>query len=296
MRRSADGLRAAVVTCSQVRKLDSDGEAVMDALRSVGLSPEAVVWDEPGVDWAGFRVVLLRSTWDYPERFEEFLSWARRVDRVTRLLNSFPVVRWNADKRYLSDLESEGLPVVPTRFISPGTPPALPASLDEYVVKPAISAGSRNTARYGIGDEEAALAHVERLLHEGRTVMVQPYLGKVDSEGESALVYLDGRYRHAARKGPILERGSGLIEGLFAPEKITPKVPSREEREVADRVISSVRERFGPPAYARVDFVPGPEGAPLLLELELIEPSLFFEAADGDAGPLAARVAADAVW
>ncbi len=294
MRIARRGRRVAVVTCREVSELDADGLAVAKALADVGLAPEPVVWDDPQVDWSRYVVALLRSTWDYPERRDEFLAWASRVDGLTRLLNPYEALRWNSSKRYLLDLQGAGLPVVPTHFIAPGEERRLPNEGGEFVVKPAVSAGSRNTARYGVGDVEEALTLVSRLLDQGRTVMIQPYLSSVDERGERLLVYLDGRFRHAGRKGPLLERGAGLVEGLFAPEDVTPADPSPVERAVADAAISLVAERFGPPAYARIDLVTDRDGGPLVLELELIEPSLFLAEAGGDPEPLALRVAAEA--
>lgn len=193
------------------------------------------------------------------------------------------------------DLHRAGVPVVPTRFAEPGEDPAAhlaaflagqgsvgrgtPAA--EFVIKPAVGAGSRDAARYGREEAPQAQAHLARLLSEGRSAMLQPYLAAVDHRGETALLWFEGTFSHAIRKGPLLQRGAGFVGGLFAPEEITPRTPSPAEREVAEAALRALPH----PAllYARVDLLDDGTGRPLLLELELTEPSLFFAQAPGSA-------------
>ena len=165
-------------------------------------------------------------------------------------------------------------------FLGPGEPFAAPAG--EYVVKPSVSAGSRDTARYAPGEEERAAALVERIHATGRTAMVQPYVHAVDHEGETALLFFDGVLSHAIRKGALLTPGADPHDDVFAAEDITAREPAHDERALAERVVGHVHERFGDLAYTRVDLVRGDDG-PQLLELELTEPSLFFKQGDGAA-------------
>jgi len=235
------------------------------------------VWDDPAVEWDGFDLVVLRSTWDYTERRDAFVAWCERVGG--RLHNPPGVVRWNSDKRYLADLGAAGLGVVPTTFLDPSRPPAalsLPAG--PCVVKPAVSAGSRDTARHD--DPAAATDHARRLLAGGRVAMVQPYVANVDIAGETALVYFDGVFDHAIRKAPMLRDGEAAVDGLFAPEVIDRREPRAAELAVGEAVMAEVQRRFGRLLYARVDLL---GEHPVVLELELIEPSLFFAQSDGAA-------------
>jgi glutathione synthase/RimK-type ligase-like ATP-grasp enzyme len=267
--------RIGLATCSALPRGDADEQLLAAAL------PEAewAVWDDPAVDWDSFDLVVVRSTWDYQARRDEFLAWARSVPR---LVNPAAVLEWNTDKRYLAEVPG----AVPTLFVAPGERFAGPAG--DYVVKPTISAGSRDTARFGDGDGERAQALVASIHASGRTAMVQPYLAGVDDHGETALLYFGGRFSHAIRKGPILKPGAEPHEDLFAAEDIAARVPAADERALGDRVLQAVRDRFGGDLpYARVDLVPGPDG-PQLLELELTEPSLFFSYADGAAERFAA--------
>jgi glutathione synthase/RimK-type ligase-like ATP-grasp enzyme len=244
---------------------------------------EVVVWDDPEVAWDDFDLVVVRSTWDYTQQRDAFVAWADSVGE--RLLNPPEVIRWNSDKRYLADLAAAGLPIVPTTFVVPGADVAVPDG--PCVIKPAVSAGSQNTASHP--NAESAAAHARRLLDEGRVVMVQPYIADVDDHGETALLYFDGAYDHAIRKGAMLRQGPAAVEGLFAPEDIEPREPRPAEREVADAVIAEVERRFGRLLYARVDLV-GDD--PKVLELELTEPSLFFAQSPGSAQRFATAIRA----
>jgi hypothetical protein len=272
--------RIALVSARAARQLDDDLPPLLAALDAVGLDAAVADWDDPEVDWAGFRLALLRSTWDYAERFTEFLAWAERTAELTTLLNPPSVVRWNTDKHYLRDLARTGVPTVPTQFVEPGERAAealerfLREGGAEWVVKPAVGAGSRDAARYAPGEERAAADHIERLLEAGRSVLLQPYLDQVDLHGETALIYFAGRFSHAIRKGPLLRRGSAPTAALFAAEHITARIPGGDELQVAERALAALP--FAPPLYARVDLIRSEDGQPCLLELELTEPSLFF--------------------
>jgi hypothetical protein len=271
--------RIALVSARAARGLDDDLPPLMAALDAVGLDAAVADWDDPAVDWASFRLALLRSTWDYAERFAEFLAWAERTATLTTLVNPPPVIRWNTDKHYLRELARAGVPTVPTRFVEPGEPAAaalaefLGEGMAEWVVKPAVGAGSRDAARYARGEDGAARDHIERLLGAGRSVLLQPYLDQVDLHGETALIYFAGRFSHAIRKGPLLHRGTAPTEALFAAEQITPRTPGIDELQVAERALAALP--FAVPLYARVDLIRSEDASPCLLELELTEPSLF---------------------
>jgi len=290
-----NSLRIALVTARPARGLDEDEPPLNMALQKAGCQVEVAEWDDPRVDWASFDVALLRSAWDYCERIAEFLAWVERASQVTHVLNPLQLVRWNTDKHYLAELAAAGAAVVPSTFIEPGADPAvaLRKFVDlhpqaELVVKPAIGAGSRDTQRHRRTELAAAVSHAQRLLDERRSVLVQPYLGRVDRDGEPALMFFEGRFSHAIRKGPLLPPGGAATKELFAAETITPRVPGSDELRLAEKVVSVVP--FGTPLYARVDLIRDDSGAPCLLELEMAEPSLFFVHAAGSAERFTAAV------
>jgi glutathione synthase/RimK-type ligase-like ATP-grasp enzyme len=269
-----------LATCAAFPDGDPDDAHLVAAL------PEArfAIWDDPAVDWSAFDLVVVRSTWDYQERRDQFLDWVRSVPRI---INPPEIVEWNTDKRYLGELGRVGIQIVHTDYVEPGEGFAAPVG--EYVIKPTVSAGSRHTARFAPGEEARAAALVGEIHAGGRTAMIQPYIPSVDELGETALLYFDGVYSHAIRKGPILRRGAEPTSEVFAAEEIDPREPPADERALADAIVA----RFSELAYVRVDLVRGPDGVsgvPLLLELELTEPSLFFEQGPGSAERFAAAI------
>lgn len=291
---SRGGPLIAIATAQAARGLDEDEEFLSAALERAGIGYRVEAWDDAAVSWEAYELVIVRSTWDYTARRADFLAWADRVAATTTLVNPPDILRWSTDKHYLADLAARGVPIVPTMFFEVGDSGEVGAIDGEVVVKPAVGAGSADCARYR--DAGGAEVHVRRLLVQGRAVLVQPYLAAVDDEGEAALVYFDGRFSHAIRKGPILAAPIELIGGLFAREDITGREVSSDELAVAEAALRAVPtpQRHRPPheplVYARVDLVPGPDG-PLVLELELCEPSLFLAHDPGAADRLVSAVA-----
>lgn len=270
----------ALVTARAARDLDEDLPPLIAAFRALGAPVSVVDWDDSSVDWQSFELALLRSTWDYAQRLPEFFAWLERAARLTRLVNPLPVIRWNTDKHYLADLERAGVATVPSEFVEPGEDAA--QAIDrfrarhgrgEVVVKPAIGAGSRDARRHR-GEERAAIeAHVRMLIDAGRSALMQPYLQRVDEQGETALIYFAGRFSHAIRKGALLRAGEGPTQALFAAETITPREATPEELHVGERSLAAIP--FGPLLYARVDVIRDVDDRPCVLELELTEPSVF---------------------
>ena len=253
-------------------------------------------WDDDRVDWRSYDLVVIRSTWDYSRRRDEFLAW---VDAVgDRLHNGPALVRWNSDKHYLRDLAAVGLPVVETTYVAPGeTPPVIDC---DSVIKPTISAGARDTGRFGPDQAEQAMALIAAIGASGRTSMVQPYLPTVDTDGEIAIVFIDGEPTHALRKRAVLRPGevapvrddaAGAAEAMYDPDLVRAATASRADLESARAVIDEVARRFGgAPLYARVDQLHDSAGRPVLLELEAVEPHLYL-----DESPDSARRFADAI-
>jgi O-ureido-D-serine cyclo-ligase len=286
----------ALVSARAARGLDPDEPPLAAALQTAGVRVQVVDWDDAAVDWRKFDLALLRSTWDYSQRLAQFLAWAEEAAAQTTLINPLSVIRWNTDKHYLTALARAGVPVVPSEFIEPGAQPeqAIAGFLERYdaaeiVVKPAVGAGSRDAQRHERGALTAIRAHVRRLVDAGRSALLQPYLERVGEYGETALVFFAGRFSHAIRKGPLLAPGATATTQLFAPEQISARVPDALELAVAEQALTASGTRL---AYARVDLIRDAGNAPRVLELELTEPSLFFEHAARSAERFAATILA----
>lgn len=260
----------ALVTCVELPEPDRDMAPLEAALRAAGLSCAVVGWDDPSVDWSRFRLALLRATWNYPLMRDAFLDWAARVEAVTRLWNPLALVRWSSHKRYLLELEARGIPIAPTVLVPRGRGLTLGEILDarnwdEVVVKPAVSAGSYRTMRTSRTRLRQGEEHLRDLVAE-RDVLVQQYLPSVEGHGERALVWIDGALTHAVRKAPRFEGDR---------EQVSPMAMSiaPAEAALAERVLATIET---PMLYGRIDVAPGPDGRPVVMELELVEPSLFF--------------------
>jgi hypothetical protein len=280
--------RIALVSSERGLRIDPDLPIAERALREAGYAVDVLRWDED-VDWVSYDLAVVRSCWDYAWRLEEFLGWAASVPR---LRNDVALLRWNTDKTYLRDLERAGLPVVPTVW-DPARVGELPDA-GEWVVKPSVSAGSRDTARWP--DAAAVLAHVAELTGRGRTAMVQPYLDSVDDAGETAMLFIGGRFSHAVRKGPLLARGEGIRQDRDSRGDLRPVQPTPAQRATAQSVFDAVGDLVpgtAVPLYARIDLVDDADGNPVVLELELTEPSLFLPQAPDAAANLVRAVEAE---
>jgi glutathione synthase/RimK-type ligase-like ATP-grasp enzyme len=280
--------RIALVSARIARNRDDDQPPLEAAFRSAGADVRVADWDDEAVDWGAYDLAVLRSAWDYTLRYAEFLAWAERAASLTTLLNPLPVIRWNTDKHYLLDLERAQVPIISSQAIGPGENVA--AAVDrflathdqaELVVKPTIGAGARDAQRHDRTNRASIAAHAQRLLDEGRSVLFQPYLAGVEQHGESALIFFSGRFSHSIRKGPLLQRGAGSSQSLFAEEQISPRTPAPDELRVAEQALAAIP--FSMPLYARVDLIRNSAGAPQVLEIELTEPSLFLAHAPGSA-------------
>ena len=263
----------ALASCQVLPEPDPDETLLLDALSAAGLVAGSLAWDDPAVDWSVPAMTLLRATWNYPRHAEAFGTWLAAAASRTELWNPLPVVRWNLHKRYLLELEAAGVAVTPTLLVAHGTARSTlrvtmeEAGWEDAVVKPAVGAASHGARRVAAGDDaEAAEAHLAQLL-EGGDVLVQPYLQAVEGHGERALIWIDGALTHAVRKTP---RFAGEDEAVSDAVPISPA-----EARLARHAVE-VALRHGPILYARIDVVPGPAGEPVVMELELIEPSLFF--------------------
>ncbi|GGC13756.1 ATP-grasp domain-containing protein [Cellulomonas carbonis] len=257
--------------------VDHDTPLLVAALRERGVDAEAVVWHDPGVAWEEYALLLLRSPWDYPDRPAELHAWLDRVERVSTVLNPPALVRWNLDKRYLAELSGRGVAVVPTTYRDTvdDVRADLAAARDgRVVVKPAVSAGARDTGLFR-ADDPAALGLARRIVEGGGVVMVQPEVAELSAGREKAVYLVDGVLTHAIAKGALLAEGGGLIGGVYQEHPELVDVTPAEAR-FAAATLAAVQDATGcdVPLYARVDLVDSADHGLVLLEAELFEPAL----------------------
>jgi len=258
----------ALVTCADERYQESEVHVAADALRAAGVSTDVVSWDEDR-DWGAYELVVVRTPWDYFDRVTQFLDWAARVERETSLVNPADVLRWNSHKGYLAEFTAKSVPTVPTRLVpGPSTDVAdqiREVPWEEIVVKPAVDGGARHAWR-GLRDDPSLSRVAERLTDHG-DVVVQPFVPAI-VDGERSLVFLGGRFSHAVRKVP--KAGDYRSQRHLGGREVDHE-PDSAELQVALAAMAAAPGRL---TYARVDLVEW-EGAPVLIELEVIEPDLF---------------------
>ena len=277
--------RIAIATCAAYPELKGDDELLCEALRRRGCEAESVVWDGDAADWGEFNLCLVRSTWDYHDKYDRFLAWTRRVEAATTALhNPADLIAWNSDKRYLRQLAAAGVPTVPTLWVERGAEVDLAAALaergwEEAVIKPVVDLGAKNLHRVRADEAPQALATVL----ERQEAMVQPFLPSLEAEGELSLIYVDGELSHTVRKHPAAGdfRVQSIWGGTVASAEAEPGHVA-----VAEQALAQLAE---PPLYARVDLVTDLDGDPAMIELELIEPNLYL-----NTDPAAAERLADA--
>jgi hypothetical protein len=289
MNRAANKV-VALVTCAEWPAMTPESRLLMDEIRRLGLDVHPLVWDDPSVDWAVPEVCVIRETWDYQHKRDEFVAWAERVATRTTLLNSAEVVRWNTHKGYLRDLEARGVPVVQTVWLEVGSSAELAKIMltkgwSEVVIKPSISASAFETIQVGLDQVALGQAHIDRLL-PSRDMMVQPFMPAVRDYGERSLIFIDGELTHAVRRLPALHLEEGSTAWDATPVRATP-----EEIGLAVSALLAVES---PTLYARVDMVPDESNNMCVMELELVEPSLFLLQAPHAATRLAGAIAARA--
>jgi hypothetical protein len=270
--------------------LTEDDQHFARALERRGVQVCAAAWDDPAAAWSSAAAVVIRSTWDYHLRRADFLAWVARVSAATTLYNDARAMRWNSHKSYLAEIARRGVPVIDTVFASVGSNLDLTAVAREHgwrdvVVKPAVSASAHETRRFDVPDRAEGQAHLDRLLAT-RDVMVQPHLAALAEQGELSLLFARGRFTHAVR------RRSALVDGHVMPKSAPADAPAAAI-ECAARVLEAAGALTGVSPnemlYSRVDLAATGSDC-VLLELELIEPSLFLVHAPNEAEAFAAAL------
>ncbi|MBV8464891.1 MAG: hypothetical protein JO218_03000 [Burkholderiales bacterium] len=259
-------------------------------LGQLGLRAKRVAWDDRSVNWSVVRGAVLRSTWDYFDRFDEFSPWLEGVARLTRLVNRYDLLQWNMDKRYLADLAEQGVDIVPTRYFERRQACDLAAEMrrfgwTEAVMKPVVSGAARLTFRIDSQNIADMQATFERCIAE-EAMMLQPFMRSVMEQGEISLMVVDGQHTHAIRKTP--KAGDFRVQDDHGGT-VHPHIATAEEVAFAENAVAACPVV---PAYARVDLVRDAASKLRVMEMELVEPEMFFRFCPASAQRLAAAIAA----
>lgn len=271
-----------MLTIESLEGFVADDELLIAPLEKRGWQVDFVPWDSSTARWDDFDSVVIRSTWDYYRRWEEYLEALARIDASQATLhNPLEVVRWNIDKRYLADLAARGATLVPTVWQSPFDPASLPTlrtqfDASELIVKPNVSAGADATHRLPISMTGESLSSIAQELGT-REILLQPMIESVVEVGEYSLFYFGGEYSHTILKTP---KPSDFRVQEEHGSSIVPVVPAADLQQQAELALRAVGQTL---LYARVDLVRLADGRPAVMELELIEPALYFRYDDGAA-------------
>lgn len=271
----------ALVTCDEYPQGPPDEGLLPQLLEARGWTVTHTSWDQADASWKDFGGVVVRSTWDYTRRTDDFLRWIDDLERSSvPLWNPAPLLRWNHDKRYLEDLEERGIAVVPTGWIEQGGLVHLHEIMafegwDEAVVKPVISAGAVDTFRVDLDEARARDREFRDLVRE-RPMMVQQLMPEIRESGELSFCFFDGTYSHAVRKLP--KDGEFRVqERLGGTNQLADPAPGLIRQ--AEKVLDAIDGEW---LYARVDAVVRGRNL-ILMELELLEPSMYCDLAEGSA-------------
>jgi glutathione synthase/RimK-type ligase-like ATP-grasp enzyme len=275
-------VRIALATSQKWPQLHPDDHQLLTELGKLGAEAVPAVWTDASTAWTTFDLVVIRSCWDYHVRLDEFLFWLEKLDSAdVPVANPSTVLRWNSHKGYLAELEKRGVAIPATRIVRRGS--AVPALLDgNVIIKPAVSASANETHLFASAAE--AMADLERLVQSG-DVIIQEFVPEVISDGEWSLVYVGGELSHAVKKAP--KAGDFRVQQELGGSATAARPPA-QVREAAERALAAVEDDL---LYARVDLVQRPGGV-VLMELELIEPSLFLETGEGSSSRFAEAIEA----
>lgn len=267
-------LRCAFLTMADTSGWQIDAHLAIPDLEALGWQVESLPWREPGINWSRYDAVYVGTPWDYPEDPERLLAVLAEAESAGAVVANAPaLVRWNLQKTYLRDLEARGVAIVPTAWFERLDDATLEdiaerARREPLVLKPVVSTNATDTYPLS-GDIGPELRNRLRRVFARRACMLQPFVEAIREEGEYSLFWIGDGFSHAIRKVPA--QGDFRVQEEHGA-RIDPAVPGPELRAAAEGALGRVSPA---PLYARADFVRGADGRWLLMELELIEPSLY---------------------
>lgn len=268
-------MRLVLATSQNLPDLDPDDQLLVPALQKLGFQVDIQIWDDPTVQWDNYEACIIRSTWDYVPKRNDYIAWVKRVSQQTPIWNSPEVIEWNTDKTYLRELEYKGIRVVPTIWTKAGDLLNPEQLMQEHnwssiVVKPVVSASGLDTYHVTQDNLVSLQPELERLAKE-RHLMIQPYFKSVEIQGEISLLFFNGKFSHAVQKLP--SSGEFRIQVQFGG-RYQPFTPDANQLTFAQQILNAVP---WPMLYARVDVMTGDDNQWYLGELEVTEPSMYLK-------------------
>lgn len=267
--------QCAFLTMANMEAFECYDHLLYEPLANLGWNVTPIPWRDNSVNWADFEVIIIRSPWDYQQDPDLFMNVLKKIDASPALLeNSLDIIQWNIDKTYLRDIQKKGIPIVPTLWHENLTSDDFPAFFDklehsEIIIKPVISANADDTFWLSSEVDRTQKQKLQTIFTD-RPLMVQPFIQNVITEGEFSLFYFGGTYSHTILKTP--KQGDFRVQEEHGGRLMSIE-PEPELLSISNKTMEALPET---PLYARVDFVRNEEGHFNLMELELIEPSLYF--------------------
>lgn len=267
--------KVALVTYSKQPKLFDGDNLLVDPFKKHGFSAKVIPWDKKNILWEDFDLIILRSCWDYHLRTKEFLNWLEYLEsRKAKLWNPVSIIRWNMNKKYLIDLEKEGFPIIPTVLVEKESIKDIQKIVsdnkwEEIIVKPTIGNSAYNTHKLRLNDLESELPQLTKML-QNNELIIQPFMEKINQEGEYSFIFFNKQYSHTVLKKP--KENEFRSQREFGGKEL--KMESNQQLiSQAKRILNKINS---PILYARIDGL-DIDGQLKFMELELIEPYLFFE-------------------
>ena len=276
-------MKIALATCAELPGWEVDDQPLIESLQSKGATVAFPIWNDAHVDWEQFDITVIRTTWDYHLRKNEFVAWC---NSVPRLFNNATVVSWNTHKSYLRELSKQGVAIAPTVWIETGEKIDAARTMEQFktyrgFIKPQVGACASDTLRFTLDDIKEAQVFLDSQLHQD--MMMQPYIASVETEGELSAIFIDGTLSHGVQKIPVA--GDYRVQDDFGASDM-PYTFTRSEVREMNKTLLAVPD-YASLLYARFDYLRSDEGTLLLNELELVEPSLFFRHSEESASLLA---------
>jgi glutathione synthase/RimK-type ligase-like ATP-grasp enzyme len=271
-------MNVGILTCARLPELLESDQKLIPLFKEYTITAKAVIWDDESIDWTAFDYLLFRNTWDYYQKEAAFNDWLRKIESLgIKTLNPIATIQQNKHKFYLKELENKGVLILPTIFLEKNSTKnldaVLPKNWQKIVIKPAFSAGSYLTKLV----DRSEIGSIQNEFQEHfitKDFLLQEFRPEIKELGETSFIFFNGIFSHAINKKPT--EGDFRVQIQYGG-KYTLLEPNIELINQAKQVLEQIPEKL---LYARIDGIVK-ENQLHLMEIELIEPDLYFDIAKG---------------